>query len=124
MRGPGSGAPVSVILAAVRERVAATSLRHTAREVGMSPSGLQRVLDSGGSSWMKTAGKLQRWYVRNGANAESVDPDTARAAIHILLAGMPERDRPRVRRGLLAYLAEMHGHNRLPDWLDKLSAER
>jgi len=124
MRGPGSGVPVSVILAAVRERVAETSLRQTAREVGMSPTGLQRVLDSGGSSWMKTAGKLQRWYVRRGANAGSVDPDTARAAISILLSGMPERDRPRVRRGLLAYLAEVHGHDRIPDWLDKLSAER
>lgn len=123
MPGPGSVVPINLILAALREKIAQTSLRQTAREVGMSPSGLHRVLDAGGSPWAKTRAKLQQWYMKSAATSGSTAPETARAAIEVLLAGMSAREKRVVERRLLVYLAELHGPGRVPDWLEKLRDE-
>ena len=48
---------------AARIRVAETSLRHAAREIGMSPTGLRGVLD-GAEPYGRTRERLRAWFAR------------------------------------------------------------
>ncbi|HEX9939764.1 MAG TPA: hypothetical protein VGB15_21695, partial [Longimicrobium sp.] len=50
----------------VRLRVEATSLRAVARQVGMSPSGLEKFL-AGGTPYAGSRQKLQDWWEREGS---------------------------------------------------------
>lgn len=77
MGGPRGDLPLERMREVLARRVEATSLRHVAREVGMSPTGVQKVLD-GADSYSRTRRKLERWYVREsvryggGVNAAAV----------------------------------------------------
>lgn len=52
---------VAELRSAAAARVEATSLRRTAREIGLSPTGLSKFL-SGTKPYMKTLRKLRRWF--------------------------------------------------------------
>lgn len=89
--------PVSIqhIREAAAARVAATSLRKVAREVGMSPTGLKKFLD-GTAPYTATVHRLRVWYVRFGAvTVGELQPVDASAALEVLthdLTATPRRD--------------------------------
>ena len=75
----------------VAARVAATSLRLVAREIGLSPTGLRKFLN-GAEPYSRTRRKLSSWFVQYAARgAVGVDADVAIAALRILTDDLPER---------------------------------
>lgn len=83
------GVTAQRLRSAVISQVEATSLRHAAREIGMTASGLQGFLD-GREPRASTIRKLQTWYVRwfvAGRNA--IDLETATAALLVLTWDLP-----------------------------------
>lgn len=105
---------------AVDREVEQTSLRATARRVGMSPSGLRKFLD-GSAPYSATRRKLERWYVREVAPgyAGSLTPSTAEGALEVLLHDVPAGQRPEARGRLVTALREVYGDDG-PAWLDEL----
>lgn len=92
---PGGGADTELdrIRAELERELATSSLRSVAREVGMSPSGLSKVL-AGGRPYRQTLTKLRAWRTRHTAGEP---PITDEAALEVLLRRIPERRRARVR---------------------------
>ena len=76
---------------ALRERVAMTSLRGTARELKMSPTGLSGFID-GTTLYIKTARRARAWYAawssRRGATDEADE-----IAIGVLVSTIGEERR-------------------------------
>src|SRR3982750_1610101 len=85
MASPKDGASVETLREAARLYVDATSLRHAARDIGMSPTGLRGFID-GADPYIKTTRKLTEWYVREiqNRNAE-LSAETASAALSLLV---------------------------------------
>lgn len=85
MASPRDGASIETLREAARLYVDATSLRHAAREIGMSPTGLRGFID-GADPYVKTTRKLTEWYVREiqNRNAE-LTRESAGAALSLLL---------------------------------------
>lgn len=96
----GPDSELGRIRVALQTRAHATSLRGVAREVGMTPSGLQKVLD-GGESYPKTRQKLQAWYRRHEAGDYRTAQDVA---LEALLRELPEPRRARARVQIRAIL--------------------
>ncbi len=112
-----------VLRSAARDRVADTSLRKVAREIGMSPPGLSLFLD-GGSLRSETLAKVRAWHVKDtGANVPSVE--TARTALDLLVAHLVLRDRAPTMRLILDVVAHLHRRkgSEGPPWLAHLCAE-
>ncbi|HEV2149114.1 MAG TPA: hypothetical protein VGR37_17030 [Longimicrobiaceae bacterium] len=118
----------TVPIARVRETVARwaeqTSLRQAARETGMSPTGLRKVLD-GTRLHASTERKLVSWYMRHVAQQGgwgAVDPETASAALELLTAGLPPGQRRAVVEAFLAMAEDGYRGAGLPvpDWIEKL----
>jgi len=101
---------------AVERQVTTRSLRHAARQVGMSPTGLQKFLD-GASPTDATRRKLERWAFERAAAGE---PPTGESAVAVLrhLAGVlpPRLHRLAVDR-LLSILEAAHAGALPPTWL-------
>ena len=91
---------VSHLRAAVSYSVSATSLRHVAREVGMSPTGLQKFL-SGAQPFSKTRKKLALWYARSG---QAPDRHSALAALEVLVQDLPPAERQEAMERILMVL--------------------
>lgn len=108
---------------AVSLRVQATSLRSVARQVGMSPSGLDKFL-SGGTPYAKSRRKLFDWLQRERSNLPSgLAVDGMAAALGSLVRDLaPERREPALYalidtlRGLYSTHAES-----CPPWLSELA---
>jgi hypothetical protein len=79
------------IRAALRESVEVHSLRGTARELSMSPTGLRGVID-GNMPYVKTLRRARAWYAtwlfRHGATDKADE-----LAISVLVSTMEEEDR-------------------------------
>lgn len=116
--------PLAAIREAARRAVAETSLRAVAKRVPMSPMGLQHFIN-GTHPYRSTLRKLTAWYVNRGASRGEFSEDTARAALAILLDGLPEERRAEARALLLERLAASYAAARaeLPAWLERLRAE-
>lgn len=117
--------PLDRLRDVVAERVEAESLRRVAREVGMSPSGLQKFLD-GATPYSATRRKLERWYVREAARyGEGAGRATALAALHVLGQDLPPAERRRVLSDIVDRLEAGYRASRRapPAWLDELRAE-
>jgi hypothetical protein len=75
------------LLPVIRERLQArvyqTSLRATAREVGMSSTGLSDLIERGRTPYGKTVQKLLEWYAANGADA-APDPRARDVGVELL----------------------------------------
>ncbi|HEX8245590.1 MAG TPA: hypothetical protein VF541_18910, partial [Longimicrobium sp.] len=69
---------------------AARSTRAIAREVGLTPPALGRFTAGLTRPHPSTVRLLRRWYVRGAADAE-MSPEIPRAALRVLLEGLPER---------------------------------
>src|SRR5690606_2328711 len=87
------GVPLDRLRDAVESGVRNRSLRGVAREVGMSPSGLQKFLD-GATPYTMTRQKLERWYVREAARyGGGPGTGSALAALQILIQDLPAAGR-------------------------------
>ena len=93
MASPKDGASVETLREAARLYVDATSLRHAARDIGMSPTGLRGFID-GADPYVKTTRKLTEWYVREiqNRNAE-LSTESASAALSLLVKHHPSSQR-------------------------------
>ena len=98
--GTGSAGEFGGILDALRARVAVMGLRAVAREVGMSPSGLRKVLDGGGP-FGPTREKLRTWHQRHLAGDYRTAQDVA---METLLRDVPRDHRARVEEQIRALL--------------------
>ncbi|HEX6937969.1 MAG TPA: hypothetical protein VF158_01055 [Longimicrobiales bacterium] len=107
---------------AVAERVDAQSLRRVAREVGMSPTGLQKFLH-GATPYSATRRKLERWYVREVASyGGAPDAESLRAALHILGRDLPRGERERALADIVQRLETAYRDAGLapPPWLAEI----
>lgn len=127
MAGRSRGVPLSVLRQALERWVEKTSLRQAARETGMSPTGLRKVL-SGSRVHASTERKLLTWYLRHLAQQGdwgALDADTAAAALALLTEGLL----PGTRRALVStFLERIEKAYRdagqvVPAWVQTLRSE-
>jgi hypothetical protein len=117
--------PLQRVRAALADRVEHRSLREAAREVGMSPSGLRKVLD-GARPYSSTRRKLHAWYVREGVRSYGeTDASSALSALDLLVGALPSAPRARTAREIVETLRRGFEAASLlaPEWLDE-AAER
>lgn len=114
--------PTDRLREAINARLATTSLRGLARDVGMSPSGLQKFLD-GAAPYFPTQQKLERWFVRETA-ACRVDRslESWLAALMLLVGDLPPARRGPAALELLDRLeaAYRSSPSPPPPWLGEL----
>lgn len=116
--------PLDRLRAAVDGGVTERSLRGVAREVGMSPSGLQKFRE-GATPYSSTRRKLEQWYLREAARHDVVgDADPALAALRVLTSGLPTAQRLAVAAGVMDLLESAYRKHRLrsPAWLAEVRA--
>lgn len=98
------GASIETLREAARLYVDATSLRHAARDIGMSPTGLRGFLD-GADPYVKTTRKLTEWYVREIKNRQvELTTESASAALSLLLKHFPPGHREQTATEILEVL--------------------
>lgn len=122
--GTVAGPRLREIRAALHARVEETSLRNTAREVGISPGGLRNTLKGAVPNW-QILELLRRWYVKDRIRSAEPALETYHLVLDQMLAAVPERDQ---RSAKLRVLAEIEStHLQLgcdpPEWLAPLRAE-
>ena len=108
----------------VATRVQATSLRSVARQVGMSPSGLEKFL-SGGTPYSRSRQKLQDWWEREGSRPRSeVSSEGIEVAVGALVRDLPAEFRAEAVQRLIRALRDVYHEQdaAFPPWLDALSA--
>lgn len=108
---------------AVTIRVQATSLRSVARQVGMSPSGLDKFL-AGGTPYQKSRRKLFDWLHRERNNlGAGLTVDGVAAAMGALVRDLPPERRERALHALLDTLRGLYDSNSdsAPAWLAELT---
>jgi len=120
MAAPDPGVRLEAIREAARLATAAKSLRGTAREIGLSPMGLRHFLN-GRRPYQATMRKLTIWYVRHGSQ-RGADTEVIRAAMSLVLEGLPAEGHEPGEQALLAVVEQMHRRagTRPPTWLDDL----
>jgi hypothetical protein len=110
-------APLARLREAVEQQVAERSLRHAARQVGMSPTGLQKFL-SGTAPAESTCRKLERWAFERAARGEPPTPESALAVLRYLAGALHPRRHAEAVGLLLAVLESAHGEaGAAPGWL-------
>jgi len=116
--------PLDRLRAAVEGEVAARSLRGVAREVGMSPSGLQKFRD-GATPYASTRRKLEEWYLREAARRDPAgDVVPVLAALRILTSGLPAPQRARTAAAIVDQVEKAYRSQRLPSppWVAEVRA--
>lgn len=122
MPAASRGVPLDRLREAVEEGVVTRSLRGVAREVGMSPSGLQKFRD-GSTPYTATRRKLERWYVRESAQyGRGTGTGSALAALHILTHDLPARERRQTNGAILDAIdtAYQKRRRRPPAWIGEI----
>ena len=108
------GASIETLREAARLYVDATSLRHAARDIGMSPTGLRGFID-GADPYVKTTRKLTEWYVRELQNRSGeLTLESARAALSLLLKHYSPAMRDRVLEEVVEVLDRNCGDSETP----------
>jgi hypothetical protein len=123
MPSPDPGVRLDAIREAARLATEATSLRAVSRAVGMSPMGLRHFLD-GRRPYTATLRRLTVWYVAHGLQAGAGEP-VIRAAMSLMLEGLPAHGREAGEQALLAVVEQMHRRagTQPPAWLSSLRDE-
>ena len=105
-------------------RVQATSLRAVARQVGMSPSGLEKFL-GGSTPYSTSRQKLQEWWAREGAHPrDDLTAEGMEIAIGALVRDLPAEHRPEAIRRVIESLARVYRSQdaSAPAWLAHLAS--
>jgi hypothetical protein len=112
--------PVEKLRDAAAQAVENGSLRGVARQIGISAPGLSGFLE-GTVPRNATVKQLRRWYVQR-TPPESVSPEVARAALHMLLDTLGEPGRSKCEAQILDVIAEGHRLSQTvpPGWLSEL----
>lgn len=120
-----SSVPLEVVREALRRAIDVRSLRQVAREVGLSPRGLNLFL-RGNASQTRTARKLRDWYVLHAAEDVGASGDTAAASLGHLLDGLDAADREQGVLMILGILEMLHRRRDRPPpaWIDDLLHRR
>lgn len=108
----------------VATRVQATSLRSVARQVGMSPTGLEKFL-AGGTPYTRSRQKLQDWAEREtGRPSNDLTLEGVEIAIGALVRDIPAEHRVDAIARLVRTLRGVYQAQgaRPPEWLDQLAA--
>ena len=90
MASNDGAAPLARLREAVERQVSARSLRHAARQVGMSPTGLQKFL-AGSAPSDATCRKLERWAFDKAVAGEPPTAETALAILRLFAGALPPR---------------------------------
>jgi len=114
-RAPLSDIRIDTLRDAVAVRLETTSLRETARQIGLSPSGLSKFV-TGSTPYPKTVRKLRSWYRLYVAKAEEVSAADVERALETMVLALPVRDRAQVRKRLILVLRDGWEPN-VPPWL-------
>jgi hypothetical protein len=125
-REPAMDEPLPASIDQLRESVAirvhATSLRAVARQVGMSPSGLEKFI-AGGTPYSNTRRKLVEWWYREGTQAPlELSSDGVAVALGTLVRDLPPERRERTLRELVGTLRELYSAHGTPcpAWLSEM----
>jgi hypothetical protein len=107
---------------AAAERVRATSLRKTATEIGLTPTGLQYFLD-GSDPQEGTRRKLSSWYLWSQmglADRDTGDPEWA--ALTILSRTLPPAHQAEVIEDVVRRFADAHAAAGVPqpEWIARV----
>ena len=115
---------VAHLRATATEQVDRTSLRATARSIGVSPWGLRMFLD-GSAPRVVTLRRLREWYFVQVASTGALSTVAARTAISALVEGMSEKGRPATARAVVLLLIGAHTGEGTdpPGWLVEISQE-
>lgn len=121
---PDPGISVPRLRDAVQLRVEATSRRATAREIGVTPRGLELFL-SGAKPQAKTLSKLIEWYAAHVA-PESGPPISEADAVRVLLRPIPQEVREQAHARLVRLLVTLYEESQvmLPAGLCDILAEK
>ncbi len=124
MAARSRGIPIARLREAVERWVEQTSLRQAARETGMSPTGLRKVL-GGSRVHASTERKLLTWYLRHVAqhgNGGALDEAAAAAALALLTEELPPAPRRTVVSTFLRLVEGGYRDSGLvpPDWVEAL----
>jgi DNA-binding phage protein len=122
--GRGDAKFTSHLRQVTAQRVAATSLRKVAREIGMSATGLSKFLD-GNAPYLPTLNRLRNWYLRHAATpAGTLSQEDAYAALGLLVHDLAPDARQGAIEAMLACMRE--GYQRSgqdePEWVGALPA--
>jgi hypothetical protein len=106
---------------AVRARVERTSLRHVARQVGMSPMGLRSFVE-GGVPYQKSRRRLFEWLHRDAADAREDAAAEVPEALASLVADLPAERREGALAALVQTLRALYDSHAqaAPGWLGAL----
>jgi hypothetical protein len=109
---PSPGASVVRLREAVQAQVEAASRRAIAREIGLTPRGLELFL-AGAKPQAKTLAKLLAWYAQHIAFADG-PPISEAEAIRVLLRPIPREARQQARERLVRSLAALYSEVDVP----------
>jgi len=116
---------VPVLRRALREEVAATSLRNVSRQTGMTSAGLQKFIE-GGQPYTATRRRLERWYVLHGPGRHQAPSGGGALAILRLLVQdlSPARHRPTLEL-LVKSIEDAYSSAQLtpPGWVGEVRGE-
>ncbi|HET7460880.1 MAG TPA: hypothetical protein VFJ82_06520 [Longimicrobium sp.] len=117
-----SGAPPDDVLrAALRDALEKSSLRTVAEQVGLTHRGLKLYITGVSRPRAATARKLREWYVREASAHAGADETTARAAINVLLGGLPEGQKGRAAAKVIEAVRQAFSEAKMepPDWIGR-----
>jgi IclR helix-turn-helix domain len=93
------------ILAAVAELERDTSLRNAAAQIGLSPTTVRKLLDTGGAGMhFRSRIRLYEWWEWHGNTSDADALNRKRSLLEALTASLPYRAR---RRGMVEVLGEV-----------------
>jgi hypothetical protein len=117
--------PLDRVRRSVALQVQASSLRHVARRVGMSPTGLEKFL-RGAEPYSIIRRKLVDWWKREGESPTAhVSTDLAADALHALVRDLPPNQQREAMSEMLQVLREAHEMDGVPApaWLRDLAVQ-
>lgn len=100
-------------------RIAETSLRQVAKDIRMSPSGLQKFAD-GSDPYAKSIVKLRAWRARLAvASGTPVQSEDADSALQLLTTGLESEPRAQAILGALDLFGRAYG-DEPPAWIPEV----
>lgn len=112
---------------AAATRVETTSLRGTAREMGLSPTGLKKFL-LGTAPYSPTMKKLRKWYIvyytKDENTAAPLAQEAASAAVAVLVSDLSVQTRPVAVERVLDALSTAYTRGGIKaTWMNRVKAE-